>query len=143
MHAYNDYDIIYVLWEIFIVIFSLQKLQAQAGNDPKKFLFFLYKWYKTKNTVKMRKDSYVMKYPLTGGSSFLVNPDPLFTLAKTVDILHIVQYVVLAAHRDLLLYKQFNITTLPLSYFPDLDLENLKSNPLLEVTNSEIKFKYE
>lgn len=76
------------------------------------------------------------------GTSFILNPDPLFKI-KDVDINYIVQYIKLAARRDYWLYKQAGVKSLQLSYFPDVRMEVIKTNPLLKITKTEIFFYYE
>jgi hypothetical protein len=77
------------------------------------------------------------------GNSFLINPEPLFKIKKSVDILYIIQYIKLAAKRDYSLYKYYGVKSLQLSYFPDINLEVIKTNPLLKITPTEIFFAYE
>lgn len=76
------------------------------------------------------------------GSSFLLNPEDFFA-DKTTDIRYLAQYLRLSARRDYSLYKLYRIKYLDLTYFSDLNLPALESNPLLEITNNQIKFKYE
>jgi hypothetical protein len=71
-----------------------------------------------------------------------VSPFHFFT-DKTTDIRYLAQYLRLSARRDYLLYKTHRIKYLDLTYFSDLNLPALESNPLLEITNKQIKFKYE
>lgn len=81
------------------------------------------------------------KVPLNGGS-YILNPVDLFK-DKSTDILYKLQYVKLAGRRDYSLYKLYRYKALQLSYYPDLVLEAIKHNPLLNITQSEILFKYE
>lgn len=76
------------------------------------------------------------------GKSFILNPRDLFG-DKTTDILYKVQYIRLAAKRDYLLYKQYKYKGLQTSYFPDLAIDNIKHNPLLIISPTQILFKYE
>ncbi len=76
------------------------------------------------------------------GHSYLLNPKDLFE-DKGTDILYKLQYVKLAARRDYMLYKQHKYKALQTSFFPDLNYDAIKSNPLLKITQSEISFLYE
>lgn len=76
------------------------------------------------------------------GSSFILNLEPLLKLSD-IDTIYIVQYIKLCAKRDYNMYKMFGVKTLDLSYYPDINLSAIKSNPLLQITKSEIHFKYE
>ena len=76
------------------------------------------------------------------GSSFLLQPDKILT-DKLTDIQYIYQYIFLAAKRDYTLYKLYGITYLPLADFSDINLNSIRTNPLLNITHTEIQFKYE
>ncbi len=102
----------------------------------------MYKWWRDRDIIYRRNDQFKLLRPLTGGSSFLLNPDGIL-LDKTTEPAYITQYIKLAGRRDLFLYKQYEMITLPLSYFTDINLTNIKTNPLLTITNTEIHFKYE
>jgi hypothetical protein len=87
----------------------------------------------------------ILKYGLLRrlkGSSFLLNPIKILS-EKSVDILYVYQYLILASQRDYSLYHLYGIKSLPLSYYPELRLDSIKTNPLLEVTKTDILFKYE
>jgi len=76
------------------------------------------------------------------GDSFLLNPEPLLT-DKSVDPIYILQYIRLAARRNYNMYKTYKIAYLDLSYYPELNIDKLKHNPLLTIANNKIHFKYE
>jgi len=76
------------------------------------------------------------------GNSFLINPAALFT-DTTTDIVHKAQYIRLAGRRNYAIYKHYGYTYLDLSYYSDIDLNAIKSNPLLKITENKINFKYE
>ena len=123
------------------LFFNSDVLDELAGDDPNKYLALLeYKY--SGNVAPHRKSKYKPATKSLSGNSFLLNPEPLFR-DKNTDILYIVQYIKLAARRDFALYKFHNFTGLQLSYYPNIDLESVKHNPLLTVTNQQINFKYE
>lgn len=126
----------------FILIFDLNKLEEYADGNDVKMLWLLHKWYRDKDTVPRRGDKYFLRGPLSGGSSFLINPAPIL-LDKTTDPIYLAQYVKLAARRDLTMYKQFHATYLDISFYPDINLQNIKYNPLLDIKSNVINFKYE
>lgn len=105
------------------LFFDLKKLSAQAAGDSTKFLKLL-----ASRTLR--------------GNSFILNPQPLFNLPN-LDPNYLVQYVKLAGRRDYFLYKTLGITTLDTSYFPELNISAIKTNPLLSIDNKQINFKYE
>lgn len=122
------------------VFFNLKHLEEQAGEDNNKFIALL-KYHYFKNLPANRYSKYKPSKISLAGNSYLLNPEPLFK--STVDIHYIIQYIKLAARRDYTLYKQYNRKTLLISYFPDIDIDTIKHNPLLNITKSEIFFKFE
>ena len=122
------------------LFFNLQTLEAQSCNDSYKFMAMLEYHYSKRLPSKYSKYK-PSKVSLSGGS-YLLNPLGLFE-DKSTDILYKLQYVKLAGRRDYSLYKLYQYKALQLSYYPDLVLESIKHNPLLNITQSEITFKYE
>lgn len=80
-------------------------------------------------------------YRNLAGHSFLLDAASLFS--DTSDIAYKAQYIRLAGRRDYSLYKLYRVTYLDLSYFKDIDLDAIKHNPLLTITQNKIYFKYE
>lgn len=122
------------------LFFNLNNLEKDAGDDLNRYVFLLRQLYLNKR-LPSKKDKYPpAKYNLVG-NSFILNAGPLFD--EKVDIAYIVQYIRLAGRRDYMLYKEYGTTSLPLSFFPDINLKNIIHNPLLKITEDEIFFKYE
>lgn len=121
------------------LFFDLNKLEELSCSDANKFLTLL-EYHFNKKTIPSKYDKY-KPVPLHG-SCFLLNPIPFFS-DKTTDILYKVQYIKLAARRDYNLYRQYKYKALNTSYFPDLNWDAIRSNPLLKITPTEITFKYE
>lgn len=119
-----------------MLFFNYDNLLKAANHNPFKVVEIL-KAYHAGRLLKYYKIKSKLK-----GNSFLINPDAILN-EKYIDILYVHQYIQLAARRDYSLYSLYGITSLPLSHFPDIRLDSLKTNPLLKVTNSEIIFKYE
>ena len=124
-----------------MLFFDIQKLEKLADGNDLKFVFLLYKWWKYKDLVFRKGDKFRLTEPLAGNTGWLIHPEKLFTQAD--DVIFMVQYIRLAAKRDLLMFNHYGVTTLPTSYYTDLNIEQLKHNPLLTITDTEIKFKYE
>ena len=122
------------------LFFNLEILEVQSCNDPIRFISMLEHFFMKRLPSRYSKSLY-SKVSLHG-KSFLLNPAGLFN-DKTTDILYKVQYIKLAARRDWGLYKQYAYKGLQTSYFPDLEYDAIRSNPLLEITQTEIHFKYE
>jgi hypothetical protein len=118
-----------------MLFFNWINLLNESKGDP----------FKTVDILKTFSNKRILKYGLHNklkGSSFILNPEKLFE-DKTTDILYIYQYLLLAARRDYTFYKLYGAKSLPLSYYPDIDLSSIRHNPLLNVINNEIHFKYE
>lgn len=117
------------------VFFNITNLRAEACNNYNKFLELF-------NThCKKRLHKKQLKKTLHG-LSYILNPWPLFE-KNSIDILYKIQYIELAALRDYSMYKLYRSTTLDLSYFPDLDINKITTNPLLKIQQNQIHFLYE
>jgi hypothetical protein len=120
--------------------FNIETLENVSCDNPVVFLSILQNFYHKKLPHRTKGPHYSRANMV--GSSFLLNPEPLFK-NKWVDILYKIQYIKLASKRDYALYKYYDIKSLQLSYFPDVNLEVIKTNPLLKITSKEIFFCYE
>lgn len=120
--------------------FDLSNLEKESCNNSKKFMQILDIVYNKRLPSKKKGIPRVLRN--IKGTSYILNISPLFTL-QDVDINYILQYVKLAARRDYTLYKLYGIKSLQLSYFPDINIQTIKHNPLLKITDTEIHFKYE
>ena len=124
---------------VIALFFNLEKLESISCNDANKFITLL-EYHFNKKTLPSKYDKY-KPVPLHG-QCFLLNAYPLFS-DKSTDVLFKVQYVKLAGRRDYNLYKQYGYKALQTSFFPDLNWDAIRSNPLLTITPQEITFKYE
>jgi hypothetical protein len=122
-----------------MLFFNLAQLQLAANGNSTTLVKELKQYYLYRN--KKLNGYYLPKYSLVGGTSFLINPKELFN-DSALDV-YKAQYIILAGKRDLNLYKEYKVATLDLSFFPDLQVEKIKNNPLLNITQQQIKFKYE
>ena len=113
-----------------VFLFNFSKLEKLANGNTIKIVEILEDYYKGFN------------YNLTAGSSYLVKPAKLF-FDTSVDILFKSQYIQLAARRSYQQYKDLGYKHLDLTYYPDLNIEAIKYNPLLTIKNNKIYFKYE
>ena len=124
-----------------ILFFNLRTLEAKTKNNPKLLVETLQLHFLNKT---LPKNARTQAKPLLNmsGNSYIINAAPLFA-DKTTDIIYKAQYIKLAGRRDYLQYKLYGDTALDLSYFLDINLDYIKHNPLLTITNNKIKFKYE
>lgn len=123
------------------LFFDLCILEQECGSNDEKFIKLLTYHYQ-KTTVVPKKEKYKPLTKSLAGNSFILNPGPVLYNTDH-ELSDIVQYIKLAGRRDLLLYRMYKVVYLDLSYFPDLNLQNIKNNPLITITNKQIKFKFE
>jgi hypothetical protein len=123
------------------LFFDLQTLETKTRNDSRKLVETLRLHYLKKIAPKNVRD---LVKPLSNlvGTNFLLNAKALFE-DKTTDIVYKAQYIRLAGRRDYLLYKLYGYKHLDLSYFLDINVNTIKHNPLLTITENKIYFKYE
>jgi hypothetical protein len=124
-----------------ILFFNLGILEAETLGNPKQMVEKLRLFYTKK---QIPKNSYSKVKPIRNliGNSYLINPDGFFA-DNITDIIYKSQYIQLAGRRDYGLYKLYNVKHLDLSYFKDIALDNIKTNPLITITQNKIYFKYE
>ena len=125
-----------------ILFFNILVLEQETLCDPDYMVHALRLYWQKKTLPKHSRSKYKPLKQSLAGSCFLLNPKDFFN-DKTTDIRYLAQYLRLSARRDYSLYKLHKIKYLDLSYFSDLNLSAIDSNPLLEITNNQIKFKYE
>jgi len=121
--------------------FNLENLEKESCDNSSTFISILETLY-YKKLPSARKGVKRIKLDMRG-SSFILNLEPVLKLKKSIDTAYIVQYVKLCARRDYSLYKLYGIKILPLSYYPDINFSAIKHNPLLNITKSDIHFRYE
>ena len=124
-----------------ILFFNLDNLEKESCDNSNTFVSILDTLYYRKLPSK-RKGVKRIKLDMRG-TSFILNLEPVLKLRKSIDTAYIVQYVKLCARRDYSLYKLYGMKSLQLSYFPDINFDAIKHNPLINITKSEIQFKYE
>jgi hypothetical protein len=120
--------------------FNLHVLETNALGNSEKLVELLRLHYIRKAIPKNSK-SHKPLHNLSG-SSFLLNAFSLFN-DKSTDVIFKAQYIRLAGRRNYANYKHYGIKYLDLSFFSDIDLNAIKHNPLLTITNNKIYFKYE
>lgn len=120
------------------VFFNIAALEEKSGGDIKKFLRLF------EGLVEGRRIRKHLTDPdpkMLIGTSFLLNAKPL--LKYSGDPIHVIQYIKLAALRDYFLYKQYAVTYVDLSYYPDINTPNIKHNPLIKIEDNKVFFKFE
>jgi hypothetical protein len=124
-----------------MILFNLLTLEQETECNPEKLVKTL-ELYFNKKTIPKNRFSKFKPIANLQGNSYLLNPKALFDDHYT-DIIFKAQYIRLAGRRDYAHYKLYGVTYLDLSYFLDIDINNIKANPLLAITSNTIHFKYE
>lgn len=117
------------------VFFDSDKLKKYANGDLRQYIYLFQLHCENKLLPRNIRGSLV-------GRSFLLNPIS-FLKDKQTDILFKIQYIELAARRDYSLYKLYGYKSLDTSFYPDLNIPKIQNNPLLQLDNRHINFKYE
>lgn len=123
------------------LFFNLKLLESQSTSNPEKLIALLRFHYEGK-TIANKRNKYNPSTKSLVGNSFILNPVPIL-YNKDTDPAYLSQYVKLAGRRDLSLFKLYRFIALDLSYYPDIDLNSIKTNPLLNISNHQIRFKFE
>jgi len=123
------------------LFFNLDTLERVSKGSTKDLRDLLYYHFINKPAV-MRGQKLRLSNINLHGNSFLLNPKSLFE-DKTTDPLYVSQYIRLAGRRSYTFYKFYTVKYLDLSYYPEIDIAQIKYNPLLKIENSKIYFKYE
>lgn len=121
--------------------FNIENLEKESCDNSVAFVTLLDTLYY--NRLPSKKKGVKRVKLNMKGYSFIINLEPILKLKKSIDTAYIVQYVKLCAMRDYSMYKLYGIKSLSLSYYPDINLDAIKHNPLIRITGSEIHFKYE
>jgi len=124
------------------LFFNFNVLLRDTLGDPEYMVEALHKFYKGITIPKNKYEKYKPLQRLRAGSSFLLKPEPFFKHTG-IDSAYRAQYIRLAALRNYGLYKTYQIKSVDLTLYPDIDLNNIKSNPLLIIANKQIKFIHE
>jgi hypothetical protein len=124
------------------LFFNFNVLLRDTLGEPEYMVEALRKFYLGITIPKNNHEKYKPLTRLKAGSSFLLQPKPFFNNTG-IDSAYRAQYIRLAALRNYGLYKTYGIKSVDLTLYPDIDLNKIKSNPLLIIANKQIKFIHE
>lgn len=124
------------------LFYNILVLEEETKCDPEYMVEALRLYYKGVQLPKNARIKYKPIQKSLKGSSYLLNPLEFFE-DKNTDVIYKAQYLRLSGRRDYTLYKLYGFKLLDLALFTDVNLETISTNPLLEITNKQIKFKYE
>ena len=120
------------------MFFNLKILLGQANNNPLIIVKMLENYF-YRRVPKSRRDLKYFSKASLKGDSFILHPERLFI--NKADVTHKAQYIILAAKRDYLFYQAYGVEYLDLTYFPDLNLEKIRGNPLIKIEDNKLHFK--
>lgn len=123
------------------LFFNLKLLESESQNNPEKLIALL-RFHHEGKTLANKQEKYKPSTKSLVGNSFILNPGPI-VYNKDIDSAYLSQYVKLAGRRDLSLFRLYKAIGLDLSFFPDINLQVIKNNPLLNISNHQIRFKFE
>lgn len=123
------------------LFFNVKTLEEKTSCDPIYMVKALQYWY-NKECIPKRSNSKYKPLGNLAGYSFLLNPAKFFN-DKTTDIIWKAQVIRLAGRRDYAYYSMYGHKFLDLSFFPDIDIKTIQSNPLIVIKDNKIHFKYE
>jgi hypothetical protein len=123
-----------------ILLFNLTTLESETNGSAQYLVEALRKFSLGRKIPKNQGEKNKPIAKLTRGSSFIVDHEGLFS--NKCDVEYKAQFIKLAGRRDITLYKLKGITYLDLSMFPDINIEAIKHNPLIYISNNKIHFKY-
>jgi hypothetical protein len=121
--------------------YSFEKLTKLANYKPYDTLSLL-EAYCTRTKPRLYISKKALVPPKIHGDSWLIHPYRLISSQSAEDA-YKYQYLALASKRDYTLYLTYKVAHLPISFFPDIQLEKIRFNPLLTISNNNIHFKYE
>jgi len=121
-----------------VLRFNLEKLQQKSKQHWD--LLDILRDYRSGRWVKLNNAKITSE--MFSGPSFILKPDQLLADNRT-DRLFIIQYVKLAGRRNWQFYQDLGYKFLDLTYYPDLNLQAIKHNLILTITENKIYFNYE
>ena len=123
-----------------MIKFSWKKLNNKFGWNAYKVLDFIY-WKQGKSPKFYLKQSFLKTETYPKGDCYFINLDA--ALENATDPNHLYIYLELASKRNLFDYKMRGITYLPIQFVPEYLMGLVDANPMLEVKDEKIYFKYE
>lgn len=125
-----------------ILFFNYSKLHEQAKANPNRLLALLHQLYYKKIPKSSKDPTRAHGIEKIKGDNFILNPEPILVKNNT-DVIYLAQYIALCSMRNYTDFKLSREKAVILSYYPDLLVHKIRSNPLVEITQTHIKLKYE
>jgi len=126
-----------------VLFFNAKKILTASNGSTREFLkIFRFITFKPKHAFSEKDKTYKYRSQNWKGDSFLINPEMLFTNRALYKDREIVEYILLASHRNYGEYKLLGKTTLDLLAYRGKE-DIIKNNRLLQIKNGEIYFLFE
>ena len=130
-----------------MIKFSWKKINNKFGWNALTVLQYFYLKQKIPKSpiLQLRRIPQIVKleaekeYPR--GPCFIVNPNQVLLNASSPNDLYI--YLELASKRNIFDYKMRGTTYLPMQFVPEYLMGLVETNPMLEVKDEKLYFKYE
>ena len=128
-----------------MIKFSWRKINNKFGwNAPRVIEYFYAKRaIKSQFYIGAKHHSVLSEAskPWPKGDCYIINIDEVLRMAQ--DPTYLYYYLELASKRSLFDYKMRGITYLPIQFVPEYLMGLVETNPMLEVKDDKIYFKYE
>lgn len=122
-----------------MIKYSYTNLEKLCGANTELMLKVFYFLFSKKPIVIPNR---IVNVSELKGRNFLLNPEP-FIRDRTTDPVYKRQYLYLSSLRSSWNLKNYGTKYLDLSFFPDLDTNKILHNPLLQIKNDKLYFKFE
>ena len=125
-----------------MILYNWKKIKREANSKVSDILTILH--ILTYRLPPVNKNDRIYKYWQKSfhGTSFLVNPEPLFIQRRLYSDKEIAQYAGIASLRNYFEYQKTKDTRLDLLHFTG-DEDSIKNNRLLRIEGYYIHFKFE
>ena len=128
-----------------MIKFSWKKINNKFGWNAHNVLQYFYAKRGLRSQFYLGNKKYTIlreaTKPWPPGDCFIVNID--LVLREATDPTYLYYYLELASKRNLFDYKLRGITYLPVQLVPEYLMGLVETNPMLEVKDEKIYFKYE
>lgn len=120
------------------MFFNLEILTKHCNGNTSKMLEMLENYYYGRVPRNTKELSAFSKTSLSG-TTWL--PDPKAFFSSTVDIRYKRQYLILRSKQNIFILNEYGLDILDLSFYPDIDIKTISSNPLIQIDKNIINFK--
>lgn len=128
-----------------MIKFSWKKINNRFGWNAQRVIQYFYCKRGIKSQFYLGETKYDVireaSKPWPQGDCYIINLDEVLRMAQDPNYLY--YYLELASKRSLFDYKMRGISYLPVQFVPEYLMGLVDTNPMLEVKDDKIYFKYE